>query len=229
MQSWENISDFWHCGLKSHTSSRPDPFRLLFQRVRPTASGEVSLPVGANRPLTTTNLLHKHPEPITINPTPGNRAQPQACTKPSLSITGKVTAQQISPFLPHKSSKLLNNYVLELGLFLKRRHQQQAATLVGAWAFVEDGGGGICASREWDCFKTHFPANYNVKTWLIHQVKMPNVLVHELFKKEKATRDNGHWVKLFQAFIKCRRRLLFCGLKMQTAEQCSSTGTQPAW
>lgn len=73
-----------------------------FQQVCPIAGSDV--PPLAEAPLTNlfpamTNLLHKHPEPITINPTPGNTPQPQVCTKTSFSITGKkVTAQQISPF-----------------------------------------------------------------------------------------------------------------------------------
>lgn len=109
-------------------------------------SGSVPLPVVKSpcqweptRPLTTSNLLHKHPEPITINPTPGNSPTTGLHKNIPQHHRESYCPTNLS-FLPHKSSELLNNYVLELGLFLKWRHQQQAATSVGAWALVEDGG-----------------------------------------------------------------------------------------
>lgn len=69
-------------------------------------------------PFATNNLLDKHPEPITINPTPGNTPWPQAHTKTSLSITGESYCPTNRSFLPQKSFEPLNHYVLEVGLFV---------------------------------------------------------------------------------------------------------------
>lgn len=104
------------CGGQIHSCKFP-------QRC-PIASSDVPLLVEAplaNPPLATTNLLHKHPEPITINPTPGNTPQPQACTKASFSITGESYCPTNRSFLSHKSTRPLNHYVPELGLFSQLR------------------------------------------------------------------------------------------------------------
>lgn len=86
-----------------------------FHRVCPTACCDVPLLAGvplANPTLAMTNLLHKHPGPITINPTPGNTPQPQAWTKTSFSITGESYCPTNLSFLSPKSSRPLNHYVL---------------------------------------------------------------------------------------------------------------------
>lgn len=113
-----------------------------FQQICPFASSDIPLLAGTpltNPPLTTTNLLHKHSEPITINPTPGNTPQPQTCTKTSFSITGESYCPTNLSFLSHKSSRPLNHYVLELGLFHNWRHHPQVTTTVGTGALVWEG------------------------------------------------------------------------------------------
>ena len=106
------------------------------QQWRPPASRS-SL---ANPPLAMTNLLHKHPEPITINPTPGNTPGPQASTKTSFSITGESYCPTNLSFLSPKSSGPLNYYVLEFGFSLNWRHHPQVSTSAGAGALVCEGG-----------------------------------------------------------------------------------------
>lgn len=122
-----NISCFFGT-LNNTNNSQPHKLPLCaglihsckFQQVCPITSGDVPLLAGAppaNPPLAMTNLLHKHPQPITINPTPGNTPQPQACTKTSFSITGESYCPTNLSFLLPKRSRLLNHYVLEFGFF----------------------------------------------------------------------------------------------------------------
>lgn len=132
---------------KQHYKPQPPPCGGLihsckFQQVCPIARSDVPLLAGAppaNPPLAMTNLLHKHPGPITINPTPGNTPQPQACTKTSFSSTGESYCPTNLSVLSLKSSGPLNHYVLEFSFSLDWRHHPQVATSVGTGALVWEG------------------------------------------------------------------------------------------
>lgn len=144
VQSWENISDFWCSELKSllsfslfpHTLSRPDPLRLLISAGpshcpwwSPPASGSQSAPHHDQSP-TQTSRAHNHKShPGKHSPTTGLHKNIPQHHRESYCPTNL-------SFLPHKSSELLNNYVLELGFFLNWRRQQQAATSLGVWALM---------------------------------------------------------------------------------------------
>lgn len=134
------MSDFWHSGRKrllsfslSHTLSRPDPTGLLISAGPSRRHWLKSpLPVGANSPPhhdqspTQTSRDHNHKShPGKHRPTAGLHKNIPQHHRESYCPTNL-------SFLPHKSGKPLNNYVLELGLFLNWRRQQQAATSVGA-------------------------------------------------------------------------------------------------
>lgn len=90
-------------------------FSRFYGDVPPPCQQEPCRPI---LPFATSNLLDKHPEPITINPTPGNTPWPQAHTKTSLSITGESYCPTNRSFLPQKSLEPLNHYMLEVGLFV---------------------------------------------------------------------------------------------------------------
>lgn len=132
--SEHSISCLWYSAKKQQLDSqnstaslsgpplRASPIHSCkFQQVCPITRSDVPLLAGAplaNPPLAMTNLLHKHPEPITINPTPGNTPRPQACTKTSFSITGESYCPTNLSFLSPKSSRPLNHYVLEFSFSL---------------------------------------------------------------------------------------------------------------
>jgi len=112
--SKHNIGCFFPVGCKNKSDSQNSPATSLrplsaqswsttvnISRSARIASSDFPLLAGAplaRPPLAMTNLLHKHSEPITINPTPGNTAQPQACKKHPSASQEKVSAQQIFTF-----------------------------------------------------------------------------------------------------------------------------------